>query len=95
MKRERIGIQPGDLIRCPDRATARWHRVARIGRRNDGTRYVTIRRGRIGRLLGLSPMQRLEWSMLRGVGFGIKRSSPRTFPEMSPVPWPGPEVKNA
>lgn len=73
MKRERIDIRPGDLIRCPDRATARWHRVVRVGRRRDGTRYVTIRRSRLGRLLGLSPMQRLEWGHLKALGYGLKR----------------------
>lgn len=81
MKRESIGIRAGDLIRCPDRATARWHRVIRVARRKDGTRYVTIRRGKIGRLLGLGSFQRLEWRMVRGVGFGIKRAhTPNPYP---------------
>ena len=51
--RERIPIRPGDLIRSPDRPTARWHRVIRVGRRKDGSRYITLRRARWGRLLGL------------------------------------------
>jgi hypothetical protein len=75
MKRERIPIRPGDLVRCPDRPTAGWHRVVRVGRRRDGTRYVTIRRGRIWRVLGLPAMQRIEWSMLRALGYGIKKSN--------------------
>lgn len=78
MKRERIDIRPRDLIRSPDRATARWHRAARVGRRRDGTRYVTIRRGRIGRLLGLSPMQRIEWVTIRALGYGIRRAKAAT-----------------
>ena len=75
MKRERIPIRPGDLVRCPDRATAGWHRVVRVGRRRDGTRYVTIRRGRIWRALGLPAMQRIEWVTLWSLGYGIKRSA--------------------
>lgn len=75
MKRERIDIRPGDLIRCPDRATARWRAVLRVGRRRDGTRYVTIRRSRFWRALGLSVDQRIEWSVLRAFGYGLKRAS--------------------
>ena len=72
--RESIGIKPGDRIRCPDRPPARWHTVISVGRRKDGSRYITLRRGRLWRLLGLSPLQRLEWSFLRAVGFGVKRA---------------------
>ena len=71
--RERIPIRPGDLFRSPDRPTARWHRVIRVGRRKDGSRYITIRRGRLGRLLGLGPLQRLEWASVKALGYGIKR----------------------
>lgn len=78
MKRERIDIRPGDYLRCPDRATAGWHRVVRLGRRRDGTRYVTIRRARIWRLLGLPPMQRIEWALLKGFGYGLKRAKAAT-----------------
>src|SRR3990167_4106592 len=60
--RERIPIRHGDLFRSPDRSTARWHRVIRIGRRKDGSRYITIRLGRFWRLLGFGPLQRLEWA---------------------------------
>ena len=74
MKRERISIKPGDMIRCPDRATARWHRVVRVGRRRDGSRYIVLRRSRIGRLLGLSPLQRLEWAWVKQVGYGLRKS---------------------
>lgn len=98
MKRERIDIRPGDLIRCPDRATARWHRVVRVGRRRDGTRYVTIRRSRIGRLLGLPPMQRLEWGHLRALGYGIKRAAPAedVLLRVDPGrPWPPPPPPRA
>jgi len=91
MSRERLGIRPGDLLRCPDRATARWHRVVRVGRRKDGTRYVTVRRSRLGRLLGLSRMQRLEWSMLRGIGFGIRRArAPLPMSDPAAHDWPNP-----
>jgi len=76
MKRERIGIRPGDLIRCPDRATARWHKVVRVGRRRDGTRYVVIRRSRTSRALGLPARHSLEWSMLRSLGYGLKSGRP-------------------
>ena len=72
--RERINIRPGDLIRCPDRATARWHRVVRVGRHKDGSRYITLRRGRLGRLLGLGPLQRLEWAGVKAIGYATKRS---------------------
>jgi hypothetical protein len=79
MKRERMDIKPGDRIRCPDRATAAWHTVVRTGRRRDGTRYVTLRRGRFWRALGLPAMQRIEWSELRGFGYGIRRARPAAF----------------
>lgn len=75
MKRERIDIRPGDLVRCPDRATARWHRVVRVGRRRDGTRYVTIRRSRFWRAFGLPANERLEWALLKGIGYGLKRTN--------------------
>ena len=71
--RERIPIRPGDLIRSPDRPTARWHRVIRVGRRKDGSRYITLRRARWGRLLGLGALQRLEWAAVKAVGYGIRR----------------------
>lgn len=64
MKRERLGIRAGDLIRCPDHATARWHRVLRVGRRRDGTHYVVLQRARFWRLLGLPRRQIIEWSVL-------------------------------
>ena len=70
--RERIPIRPGDLFRSPDRPTARWHRVVRVGRHKDGSRYITLRRGRLGRLLGLGPLQRLEWAAVKALGFGMK-----------------------
>lgn len=76
MTRERIGIRPGDYLRCPDRATARWHRVVRTGRRRDGTHYVTIRHGRLWRALGLPEYQRLEWTLLKALGFGVRRKIP-------------------
>lgn len=72
-KRERIGIEVGDLIRCPDRATARWHRVVRVGRRKDGTRYVTLRRTKFWRALGLSAFHQIEWSDLRAIGYGLRK----------------------
>ena len=71
--RERIPIRAGDLFRSPDRPTARWHRVIRVGRRKDGSRYITIQRGRLGRLLGLGPLQRLEWASVKALGYGVKR----------------------
>jgi len=71
--RERIPIRAGDLFRSPDRPTARWHRVIRVGRRKDGSRYITLRRGRLGRLLGLGPLQRLEWASVKALGYGVKR----------------------
>lgn len=73
VKHERIGIRPGDLIRSPDRATARWHRVIRVGRRRDRTRYITIRRSRFWRAFGLPAMERIEWSLLRALGYGLKK----------------------
>ena len=76
MTRERIDLRPGDRIRCPDRATAAWHTVQVVGRRREGTRYVTIRRSRIWRALGLPPMQRLEWGHLKALGYGIRRARP-------------------
>lgn len=82
MKRERIDIRPGDLIRCPDRATARWHRVLRVGRRRDGTRYLTIRRSKFWRAFGLAPKERIEWALLKAVGYGIKR---QRGPQSEPV----------
>lgn len=81
MKRARIGIKPGDYIRCPDRATARWRRVVRVGRRRDLTRYVTLRRGRIWRALGMTQYQRIEWSFLRAIGFGVRRHEAARKPE--------------
>ena len=87
MKRERIDIRPGDLIRCPDRATARWHRVVRVGRRKDGTRYVTIRRSRIWRALGLPPTQRLEWGHLKALGYGLKRGTEASSGVEPLRPW--------
>ena len=72
--RERLSIHPGDLIRCPDRPTARWHKVVRVGRHKDGSRYLTIRRGCPGRLLGLGPLQRLEWTWVKQVGYGLRKS---------------------
>ena len=90
MKRERIPIKPGDYIRCPDRATARWHRVVRVGRRRDGTRYIVLRRSRIGRLLGLPAKQVLEWSHVRAIGYGLKRRV-EGAPGVEPVrPWSPP-----
>ena len=77
MIRERMGIKPGDLIRCPDKATALWHRVVRVGRRRDGTRYVVIRRAKVWRALGLNGRQRIEWSALRALGYGLKRRVPK------------------
>lgn len=76
MKHERLGIKPGDRIRCPDRATAAWHSVVRVGRRRNGTRYVVLRRSRFWRACGLPPTQRIEWSVLRDMGYGIKRGRP-------------------
>lgn len=67
------GIRTGDLIRCPDKATARWHRVVRVGRRRDGTRYVTVKARRFWRLLGCPATQRIEWATLQRMGFGIRR----------------------
>jgi len=81
MKRERIGIRPGDRIRCPDRATAAWHTVQRVGRRRDGTRYIVLRRGRVWRALGLPAQQRLEWEHVRALGYGRRRKSePKVAP---------------
>lgn len=74
MKFERIDVRPGDKIRVPDRATARWHTVVRVGRRRDGTRYITLRQSRIGRLLGLPASQRLEWGSVKALGYGLKRA---------------------
>ena len=80
-RRERIGIQAGDLFRSPDRPTARWHRVVKVGLRKDGTRYITIHRARIWRAFGLSPMQRLEFAEIKALGFGVrKQHKPRTGP---------------
>lgn len=90
MKRERIGIKPGDYIRSPDRPTARWHRVQRVGQRRNGSRYIVLRRSRIGRLLGLPAKQVLEWSHLRALGYGLKRrteGAPKIEPER---PWEPP-----
>ena len=78
--RERLPIRPGDLIRCPDSPTARWHRVIRLGRRKDGSRYITLRRGRFWRLLGLGALQRLEWSTVKALGFGTKRGRKPALP---------------
>ena len=85
MKRERIEIKPGDFIRCPDRATARWREVLRVGRRRDGSRYVVLRRSRIGRLLGLPAKQVLEWALLKGVGFGVRRSQAAALTAETPA----------
>ncbi len=76
MKRERIPIRPGDLVRSPDRATARWHKVVRVGRRRNASRYIVVRRSRFWRAFGLPPMQRIEWAALRAVGYGIRRPQP-------------------
>ena len=72
--RERLSIHPGDLIRCPDRPTARWHKVVKVGRHKDGSRYLTLRRARFWRLLGFGPLQRLEWSWVKQVGYGLRKS---------------------
>lgn len=82
-KRERIGIEAGDYLRCPDRATARYRRVVRVGRRRDGTRYVVIRRSKFWRAFGLPPMERLEWGHIRALGYGLKKSRvPETIPAL-------------
>ena len=74
MKRERIDLRPGDRVRCPDRPTAAWHVVQRIGRRKNGTRYIVIRRSRLGQALGLPLRQPLEWAMLKACGYGLRRA---------------------
>ena len=80
-RRESIGIRPGDRIRCPDRSTAAWHTVQRVGRRRDGTRYIVLRRGRVWRALGLPAKQRLEWEYVRALGYGLRR---KTEPILTP-----------
>ena len=91
MKRERIPIKPGDSIRCPDRATARWHSVLRVGRRRDGSRYIVLRRSRSWRLLGLSAKQVLEWSHVRALGYGLKRvTPPGKIGDPQTHDWPNP-----
>ena len=74
--RESIGIRPGDLIRSPDRATARYHKVLRVGRRKDGTHYITLRTSPFWRALGVPARQHLEWATLKAIGYGIKRTAP-------------------
>lgn len=74
MKRERIDIKPGDFIRCPDRATAAWHRLVRVGRHRDGSRFVVLRRSRFWRAFGFPPLQKIEWGHLKAMGYGIKRA---------------------
>jgi hypothetical protein len=74
LNRERIDLKPGDRIRWPDRATALWHAVVRVGRRRDGTRYIILRRSRLGRAFGLPLRQQIEWAQLKVFGYGIRRA---------------------
>jgi hypothetical protein len=85
-RKEFIGIRPGDRIRCPDRSTALWHTVVRVGRSRDGTRHIVLRRRRFWRGLGMSPEQRLEWEYVRALGYGLRR---KTEPILTPL-WPPP-----
>ena len=87
-KRETIGIKPGDQIRTPDRATARWYTVVRVGLRKDGTRYVTLRTSRFWRALGLPARHVMEWSAITAFGFGLRRRRPaddRTITGTQPI----------
>jgi len=90
MPREHLGIRVGDLIRSPDRSTARYHKVLRVGRRKDGTHYITLRTSRIWRALGLSSRQHLEWAALKAIGYGIKRSA-AALPTAAIQPTPAEE----
>jgi hypothetical protein len=70
--RQRLPLKRGDLFRSPDRPSAKWHRIIACRRRKNGTVYVTVRRGAFWSRLGLGKIQRLEMSMLDGVGYRVK-----------------------
>jgi hypothetical protein len=70
--RRALPLHPGDVFRTPARPGAKWHKVLACRRNKSGTLYVTVRRSRAMRALGLPPTQRIPFYLIEAFGYEVK-----------------------